>query len=150
MFISNLVYILKYAGLIGFIVVFFVPITFQLSSQWLCYNTFGYMVVDENNKICTPCKEISKNELELKGMNVTEESEEESLLPENMKQQKQVTIEKVFDYFFSCKNTFLYTTPYSTFMGHPLCVLFILLLAVICFILTIVSLFMHPSVTSCQ
>ena len=36
LFISNLVYILKYGGLVGFLTVFFFPLALQLASQYVC------------------------------------------------------------------------------------------------------------------
>lgn len=143
MFVSNLVYILKYAGLIAFLVVFFIPILFQLSSQWISYNTFDYMVV-ANDEQDMNIKNRSSKELELMSVKGKEE-EEEKLLPGQGKE----TVKRVLEFIFTCKNTFLYKTPYSTFLGHPLGVIFILLLAVVCFLLTVISLFVHPTNTSC-
>lgn len=41
LWISNLHYILNYAGLVGFFICFFFPTVLQLSSQWVCKKTFS-------------------------------------------------------------------------------------------------------------
>ena len=41
LFISNLVYILKYGGLVGFLTAFFFPLALQLASQYKCVKVLG-------------------------------------------------------------------------------------------------------------
>jgi len=41
LFIANLVFIVKYAGLLGLFICYFFPIILQLRSQYVCYKTFG-------------------------------------------------------------------------------------------------------------
>ena len=49
LFVSNLVIVLNYAGIIGFFIAFFFPVVLQLSSQWVCQKTFCYLLDDETN-----------------------------------------------------------------------------------------------------
>ena len=134
MFISNLVYILKYAGLIGFFITFFSPVVFQLSSSWVCYNTFSYMVVDD-------VKKVADSSIKLQPI-INGKQEDKLLLDDT--QTKSFT-KTLFDFLFTCRNNELYKTPYSTILSHPLCVIALFLLAVMWFILTVVSLFVHPT-----
>ena len=86
--------------------------------------------------------------LELESLKENKTEEEETLLPEEEAGDVK-TSRKVFEFFFTCKNSFLYKTPYSTILGHPLCVVFVFCLVVICFFLTTASLFVQPSEPSC-
>lgn len=142
LFVSNLVYVLKYGGLAGFFIAFFSPIVLQLSSQWVSYDTFHYMAQSDE------VKTVPSKSLELQSIKEGKTEEEESLLPEETEEAK-TTGRKVFEFFFSCKHSFLYKTPYSTIFGHPLCVVFVLCLVICCFGLTVTSLFVHPSEPSC-
>ena len=47
MFVSNLVVVLNYAGIIGFFIAFFFPISLHLRSQWVCRQTFWF-ILDKN------------------------------------------------------------------------------------------------------
>ena len=141
--ISNLIYILKYAGLIGFIVIFF-PINLQLSSQWVCYKTFSYMLDKPDGdstkkKSRSTTENKSDNSIEMQDM-----IEDEDALLLNEEDNKS-TRTRVFEFLFTRKNAFLYMTPYSTVLSYPLSVIIISTLAYTCFILSIVSLFVHPT-----
>ena len=41
LFIANLVYVVKYAGLLGLFICYFFPIILQLRSQYVCHKTFA-------------------------------------------------------------------------------------------------------------
>jgi len=41
LFIANLVYVVKYAGLLGLFICYFFPIILQLRSQYVCHKTFS-------------------------------------------------------------------------------------------------------------
>ena len=41
LFVTNLVYVLTYAGLMGFFICFFFPTALQLASEWKCKKVFG-------------------------------------------------------------------------------------------------------------
>lgn len=133
LFVSNLVYVLKYAGLTGFFIAFFFPIVFQLSSQWVCCKTFSYMTGDylanRDRECCTSL---------LINSQIQDKKEDTPLIGSKNK----VTVSQ---FFFSRKNSYLYMTPYSTIFSYPLCVLFIAFLSFICITLSVVSLFVHTN-----
>ena len=133
LFVSNLVYVLKYAGLTGFFIAFFFPIVFQLSSQWVCCKTFSYMTGDDlasSNHEC--CTSLLTNSL------IQGRKEDMPLLMSKNKI-------RIHQFFFSRKNSYFYTTPYSTICSYPLCVLFIAFLSFICITLSVASLFIHTN-----
>lgn len=49
----------------------------------------------------------------------------------------------LIEFFFTNTYTKSYTTPYSTFFSHPIFALSVAALAVVCFILTVVSFFIQ-------
>ena len=48
LFVANLVFVLKYAGLIGLFICFYFPILLQLRSQWVCQEKFSHTLYDIN------------------------------------------------------------------------------------------------------
>lgn len=151
MFISNLVYILKYAGLLGFFVIFFMPIVFQLSSQWVSYKTFSHTVTEE-----TETKKLDSLKMEQFNKRADDEGEDNTMPSSETNEdqsamllddsQTKKSAKRFCKFLFTPDNDRLYTTPYSLqVLSHPLFVVFVLLLAVLWFILTFVSLFFHPT-----
>ena len=47
-FVANLVFVTKYAGLIGFFICFYFPIVLQLRSQWFCQKMFSHILNNVN------------------------------------------------------------------------------------------------------
>ena len=149
LFVSNLVYVLKYAGLAGFFIVLFFPIVFQLSSQWVCYRTFP-----TSDNIATKTTERVTDYGSYKSKSVSphvqydsaiyvqrNKEEKEPLLPQSKIDWRRTVIE----FFFSRKAQRLSWTPYSTFLSHPLIVVIISFFAAICFILSVASLGVHAA-----
>lgn len=126
MFVSNLVYVLKYAGLLGFFISLFFPMVFQLSSQWVCFRTFS-----------SPSKTTRKSGImNESSSNVQEKTPLLSLTNNSDKDWKSDLVD-----FITCKNSKLYKTPYSIpLLSSPLSVVPFFILAVLCFGLTIYSL----------
>jgi len=48
LFIANLVFIIKYAGLLGLFICYFFPIVLQLRSQYVCHQTFNSAIPDHH------------------------------------------------------------------------------------------------------
>jgi len=48
LFIANLVFIVKYAGLLGLFICYFFPIALQLQSQYVCLKTFGTILTSSH------------------------------------------------------------------------------------------------------
>ena len=116
MAVSNLVIVLKYAGLMGYFIVVFGPTILQLASQYKCVKTFKYLLVED-----TRLEERSVN-------GVTDGEENSQLIPTS-----------------SVKTTSLYMTPYSTVFSYLPVVVAICGVGVAMFFLTIGSLFVHPN-----
>ena len=128
--ISNLVYVLNYTGLFGFVLCYFAPVLLQLRSQWVCVREFR-----EKPEKTDAGKFASITEKEI-------EAEETTPLISNAF--------KVEDFFsFSFQDYFdkmriyrnLYTTPYSTFLSYWPAVWIIGSVGVLLFLVTVVSLF---------
>ncbi|XP_003388035.1 PREDICTED: uncharacterized protein LOC100633436 [Amphimedon queenslandica] len=134
-FVSNLVYVLKYAGLLGFFISLFFPMLFQLSSQWVCCHLFT--VGKSSDRVA---KNIASSS---QGPTI---QEKQPLLPNG----KGSLYEKgigwfIFDFLFTFKYRDSYKTPYSTPLSYPICVIGFFVVAVICFVLTIISLFVKET-----
>ncbi|KAL5502798.1 hypothetical protein EMCRGX_G009626 [Ephydatia muelleri] len=84
LFISNLVYILKYGGLVGFLTAFFFPLALQLASQYKCVKVFGKELLPAAATRGTPLQPLVDTEMEVlkkvgeeEGAELTEGSEDE-------------------------------------------------------------------------
>ncbi len=160
MFVSNLVYVLKYAGLAGFFIVLFFPITLQLSSQWVCYRTFAYLLysVDPITETSLGYDEVDNGTFDTGKMAVSADNSRNGLFPDGYsvqgsKEEKRSLLEKpqrredlksvIVDFLFSFKAQKLARTPYSTFLSHPLIVVVMAIGAAATFVLSVVSLSVH-------
>ena len=112
--VSNLVIILKYAGLLAFTTAFFLPAVLQIRSQWVCKSTFfrfGW--------------EITGDPVMIPQEGLTIQSH---LIPKN---KKALTSSRQ-----------LYMTPYSTLFSHWPAVIVIASVCVVLFVVTTVGLFL--------
>ncbi len=120
LFVSNLVYVLKYAGMIGFGMCFFFPTALQLQSQFVCKRLFNRPYID-----------IKEEE---EGFSPNLGSEEKPLL----------SVQEAPD------TRTLYMTPYSNrLLSHPVTVSVLGSLGVLFFILAFSGLFVHPDTVTC-
>lgn len=129
LFVSNLVYVLKYAGLIGFGMCFFFPTLLQLQSQRVCKRVFGplFLLAQEAN---------SQQEGRTGGKGRAEK--ESTPLLSNQDEG-------------GVKGRAVYMTPYSgRVLSHPVTVVIIGSVGVVLFVLAIAGLAMHPSEVTCQ
>ena len=132
LFISNLVYVLKYAGLIGFFICFFFPTALQLSSIWVCNREFG------TAKIAAGYHDASK-----------------PLVGENERPYSLQSGSEMSSYGDSsksspCLKSTTYHTPYSNrVLSHPIAVGVIGAVGVALFLLALVSLGVHPEMRHC-
>ena len=131
--VANLIYILKYAGLIGFICYFF-PFVLQLRSIHVCKKKFSTFCISLSGpRAMSDDDDTSKNKGEISpGL----EKEESLLLAKDMDSKEKRS---------------LYMTPYSIrFISHPVCVWIVGGIGVSLFVLTLSSLFMHPHKMTCD
>ena len=110
MFISNLVQVLNYAGIIGFFICYLFPTLLQLRSQWVCNKTFKDCLTR-----CTLTSHVK-----------TVQGGEKTPLLETASNS-------------SCWNSHLYMTPYSTIFSYFPVVIFLGMIGVISFGVTIAS-----------
>ena len=120
-FVSNLVVVLNYAGIIGFFIAFFFPILLHLRSQWVCFQTFRYTLEDNNGY-----SDSIKLESPLLGP------------PDNPK--KPGLANDLFEFMFTTRKAVLYKTPYSMFFSYPIVVVGIGFISFMTLVFTIVSL----------
>ena len=128
MFVSNLVVILNYAGIIGLFIAFFFLISLHLRSQWVCRQTFWFI--------------LDKNKMNAYGYNSTYSSNENSpLLGAQQSTNKKPTFAvDLIEFLFTTRNSVLYKTPYSMFFSYPIVVLGIALISFMTLVFTIFSL----------
>jgi hypothetical protein len=133
--VANLIYVLKYAGLLGFICYFF-PFLLQLRSIQVCKKRFSTSHFSmSNNRI-----RDSGDEEDIKSTGTISprlETEKESLL-----------LAKDLD---SKAMRALYMTPYSNvLLSHPIAVVVVGIVGLFLFILALSSLFVHPDKITCE
>ena len=144
--VSNLIFILKYAGLLGFGVCFLYPTVLQLASTYVCIKEFGNK--SQLNRLSTRGRGES-SELEQKNQNDTMElgSGSEEAKHKHGKEEKSPLLKEKPD---NSKHR-LYMTPYSNaVMSHPLFVGAIAVIEVCLSVLAFASVFVVPSVLKCD
>ena len=157
LFITNLVYIVKYAGLVGFFIGLFCPIILQLRSQWLCAQYFSFITNPKGRSIelkkvgeIPMKKEKVMNGPGGKGEIVEDDDmddvENEPLIDDSESLATEpFTMKRLMSFLFTTKDSTLYHTPYSTPLSYPVSVVSLTALSIILTLLTIVSLFFHPT-----
>ena len=132
--VANLIYVLKYAGLLGFIAYFF-PILLQLSSIHVCKKKFSTSLISMSGSRSDQkhgSDDENKGEIS-PGLN----KQKEPLFPARHLDSKETRS--------------LYMTPYSwLFVSHPVSVWIIGAVGLCLFILAFSSLFMHPHRLTCS
>ena len=128
--ISNLIYVLKYAGLLGFCICFFFPTLLQLRSIYVCKKRFAQTHVSVSGSHAgDESGSDSKGDLH-------HHSEKKPLLSVQELQGK--------------KKRSLYMTPYSNrVLSHPVVVCIIGGIGIVLFCLTFASLFVNPKRELC-
>lgn len=131
MLVSNLVYVLKYAGLMGFFISFFFPTALQLSSMWKCSKVFA----TQTGSGATPPL-VSGDTRACQLQNGSE------LSNENPSPSPQSKLSQMFT---------SYQTPYSNrFLSHPITVIALGIGGLLLFLLAISSLTVHPKRLYCD
>ena len=120
--VANLIYILKYGGLAGFVCYFF-PSFLQFFSIQVCKKKFSTAFTSRSN---------SHSALET---SLSNELQKSPLLPKDSK---------------TNHGQSLYMTPYSIrFLSHPVCVWIVWALGMMLCVLAFVGLFVHPQKQTC-
>lgn len=138
--VSNLIFVLKYAGLLGFGVCFLYPTILQLASTYVCIKEFGQTNARDSSGESTELEQKSQNDElssvseEAKGK---QEREEKSPL---LKERPDKDTKRQF-----------YMTPYSNAVtSHPFFVGTIAVIEACLSVLAIASVFIVPSVLKCD
>lgn len=124
--ISNLIVILEYSGLVSFLTSLIMPCLLQLRSQWVCWKMFGKKSEKQ------PSHELD----EMSRKTAAGSGDSDPLLPQDSLHSPTPSS--------CCSKRDCYTTPYSTFLSHPVAVILIGIMVTICFLLSIASIFVHP------
>ena len=133
--IANLIYVLKYAGLVGFTIALFFPAVLQLRSIYIC-----------NRKFSPPAKhtvdEINDSKV-TEGTPLINSSEETSEADKSM-----LELSGVLEFHRNKWSS--YMTPYSMgYLSHPMIVLVIIGIGLCLFILAVTSLGVGPQKLTC-
>ena len=144
--VSNLIFILKYAGLLGFGVCFLYPTILQLASTYVCIKEFGNK--SQLNRLSTRRRGES-SELEQKNRNDMMElsSGNEEAKHKHGKEEKSPLLKEKPNYI----QHRLYMTPYSNaVMSHPIFVGIIAVIEACLSALAFASAFVAPSILTCD
>ena len=141
LFVSNLVYVLKYAGLAGFSIALFFPIILQLRSQWMCVNRFHYMLDIDN--LHRPVQSPSHDSKTLPFED--DHDIQNEIAPLLKPSEKKRFLEQLVLFIFTGKDSVLYYTPYSTVLSYPVVVIIVCFLSIMFFLLSVASLFVQST-----
>lgn len=126
--IANLIYVLKYAGLVGFTIALFFPAVLQLRSIYICNRTFGSII---------PQRGAVNN------------ANENSPLILKVDRRTMLELSGVLEFHREKRDN--YMTRYSRgYLSHPLIVLVIVGIGFCLFILAVVSLGVGPQKLTCS
>lgn len=148
---ANLIYVLKYAGLVGFGVCFLFPTVLQLRSTFVCIKRFGVTTMQLS---LTNSNNISKTDSESETGKSPEMANGKNVKPESngvdtngeMSREKAPLLEED-----PRNKRHLYMTPYSNrVLSHPVFVGIMGAVEVCLFILSFVGLFVQPHKLRCE
>lgn len=143
--VANLIYILKYAGLIAFIAYIF-PVGLQLRSIHVCKKMFATSVISINGGGLSVIKEKSLESEEDDDERKSDGGDEK--FPGDGKEKETLLESRDMS---SKEKQSLYMTPYSNrLISHPLAVWIIGALGISLFIFAFSSLFIHPHKMTCE
>ncbi len=150
LFVSNLVFIVKFAGLVGFFIGLVCPIVLQIRSQWVCVGKFSSNGKKDEEIELDNKTDGSKDILDAK-VGMASEAEDnvvgdnDPLIADQDGGKEPFSFGDLKKFFFSCQDSVLYYTPYSSVFSHPLCVAFISVVSIAITGLAIASVFFHPT-----
>ncbi len=140
--IANLIYVLKYAGLVGFTIALFFPAVLQLRSIYVCNREFGLSRSTTHHAVNGDHEPNEGTAL----IQSCDEFEKPLLKSDN---RKKIELSGVLE--FRSKKRSSYVTPYSRgFLSHPVAVLVIVAIGFCLFILAVTSLGVGPRKLTCS
>jgi hypothetical protein len=150
--VSNLIFVLKYAGLLGFGVCFLYPTILQLASTYVCVRDFGKKAqLNKSSGSGAGGRQGESSELEQKSRTDTTElssgSEEAKL--GHRKEEKSPLLRERED--TDSKQSRFYMTPYSNVVvSHPIFVGTVAVIEVCLSVLAFAGVFVKPSILTCD
>ena len=144
--VSNLIFVLKYAGLLGFGVCFLYPTVLQLASTYVCIREFGDKAQRNRLSLRHSGGEES-SELEQKNRNAAKlSSVSEEAKRTHMKEEKSPLLEEKPE-----GSKRLYMTPYSNVvMSHPYFVIAMAVIEACLSVLAFAGAFVRPHLLTCD
>ena len=139
MFVTNLVYVNKYAGLIGFFIGMACPVVLQLRSQWVCREKLA-SVIAIGTEIMNHSDDVADQNDD---NDVASQQTNPFLKGSTVESNNSSSIRKFLTFFLYFQDSVLYRTPYSTVLSYPLSVFFFSILLVILFLFAVASLFLN-------
>ena len=135
--VANLIYVLKYAGLVGFAMCFGFPTALQLRSIYLCKKLFASTHIS-----------VSGTHKDNNSLNKSPEHKGE-IHPPQLGQEKAPLLS--VQELQGKDSRSLYMTPYSSVVfSHPITVVIVGVIGFLLFLLTFSSLFLHPEKQLCM
>ena len=145
--VSNLIFVLKYAGLLGFGVCFLYPTILQLASMYICVKEFGNKAKNVKSSAGGGGSPGESSELEQRDRNDMTELSEEAKLGHG-KEEKSPLLKEKQD---TDSKHRLYMTPYSNaVLSHPIFVGTVAVIEACLSVLAFASVFVEPSVLTCD
>ena len=145
--VANLVYVLTYAGLVGFGVSFLFPTVLQLRSTFVCIEKFQNTSVEDTVRL-NSLHTMDADESELSDSIDANEIENHYGSGANHVSKEKLPLlrERAQD-----DKRHLYMTPYSNaVLSHPIFVGIMGVVFMCLFIVTCISLFLHPHQLTCE
>ena len=145
LFVTNLVFIVKFAGLVGFFIGLVCPIVLQIRSQWVCVRTFS-SIRKKDKEIELDNKTDGSMEMLDAKVGMASEAEDnvggdkEPLIDQDIGKEP-FSFGDLKKFLFSYQDSVLYYTPYSSVFSHPLSVVFISVVSIAITGLAIASVF---------
>ena len=145
--VSNLIFVLKYAGLLGFGVCFLYPTILQLASTYICVREFGNKAKPNTKSSAAGRggRPGESSELEQRNRNDMTELSEEAKLGQGKEEKSPLLSEK------QDTDSKLYMTPYSNaVLSHPIFVGTVAVVEVCLSVLAFASVFVKPNLLACD
>lgn len=135
--VANIIYIIKYAGFVGFLCLAF-PVLLQIKSIYVCKKRFSSAVIADKLDSPLLMEKIDTADNEENTESSISEKKELLLIEDQDKEEDHVYSEH------------LYMTPYSVrIISHPAAVLVIGVIGACVLFLAVLSLILHPRIENC-
>jgi hypothetical protein len=149
--VANLIYVLKYAGLFGFMCFAF-PVLLQLKSTYVCKQRFLLPPASDDSESLSPDSKYPGKSAEGESLPLEQRATDEG----DRDGSGSSLISELKDFFLPINGggkevERAYMTPYSSILfSHPAFVLLVGVVGISVFMLAFLSLFLHPAIMTCK